>query len=95
MSILYCVEVSCEEVREECGYQTVKEVEVVPVETCVLQYREDQLCANTEPSLSQCDLVVSRVCRRGHTSTSSSTSARQRRRRKKRRRMKKPDRAKP
>ena len=89
MSILYCVEVSCEEVREECGYQTVKEVEVVPVETCVLQYREDQLCANTEPSLSQCDLVVSTVCRRPHN------SARQRRRRKKRRRMKKPDRAKP
>ena len=85
----------CEEVREECGYQTVQEVEVVPVENCSLQYREDQLCGATELSLRQCGLVVTTVCRRPHTSPSTSTSARQRRRRKKRRRMKKPDRAKP
>ena len=78
-----CVQVACEEVREECGYEVVEEVEEVPVETCGLQYREDQLCQDSQQSLSQCGLVVSRVC------------SRQRRRRRRRRRMKKPDRAKP
>ena len=81
----------CEEVREECGYERVQEVEEVPVETCVLQYREDELCEHTEPSLSECGLVVSRVCRGRPTSVSASS----RQRRRKRRRRKKPDRARP
>ena len=83
---------SCEEVREECGYQTVQEVDLVPVETCSLHYREDQLCtAATELRLSQCGLVVTSVCRRPSSSPSPSAGQR-RRRKKKRRRLKKPDR---
>ena len=78
----YCGSVSCQERREECGYQLVERVEHHPVETCSLQYREEDLCRDSQAGLGQCEVRVRRVCRR---------PARRRRRRRKKIRRKRPE----
>ena len=74
----YCGSVPCQEVREECGYEVVEVVERQPVETCSLQYHQQDLCVDSQ-EVGQCQLRLRRLCRR--------TPGRRRRRKKKRRKM--------
>ena len=77
----YCGQVPCEQSREECGHTTLQHLEKIPVETCSLQYRLQDLCVEGEEGLAQCDVTVRTVCRRRAG----------RRRRMKRRRIRRPD----